>query len=608
MRRQLALACAVSALLAAAPSGRQARDAAIALPPTGTATVSGVVVTDEANGQPVRKARVTLNSVISGLPGRTVTTDDAGRFVFGNVAAGRFNLAAAKPGYLNANYGAKLQDRPGTSISVAAGQQIAGLIMRMAHGGVITGVVRDQNGQPAFGVGVSVLRYGYFVLTGERSLGSYSSGGSGGADDRGVYRAYGLPPGEYVVMVTANFGMRPGDEIERQTQADIQRGRLLISAGRSGMPGTAAGGGAVPPLPPSPRVTFAPVYFPGVTDVSLATSITLGVGEERSGVDLQVQLVPTARVEGTVKLPDGIAPASVVVTIASNGPMAGWVSGPQQSKRLDSAGRFVMTGVAPGSYSIKARPSGSLTPGASPGIAPTSYWAQSDVVVDGHDQQVAMELQPGMAITGRLAFEGVTPPPADLAGVRVTLVPPGSGANLSAGPSGGTTDAAGKFSFLGVAPDRFRLTYMSTAQLRTSWTLKSAVVAGKDMLDSVLEVQPGTDVEMVVTFTDHPSELTGTLQDTSGRAAPDYFIIVFAADRTFWTPASRRVRMIRPGNDGQFSLTGLPPGEYRVAALTDVINGEWYNPTFLEGLLPASIKVGIGEGQKTTQNLKIGGG
>src|SRR5205814_2502954 len=98
------------------------------------------------------------------------------------------------------------------------GQQISGLTIRMAHGGVISGVARDQNGQPAFGAGVSVLRYGYDRLTGERSLGAYSSGGTGGADDRGVYRAYGLPPGEYVVMATANFGMRPGDEIERQTQ------------------------------------------------------------------------------------------------------------------------------------------------------------------------------------------------------------------------------------------------------------------------------------------------------------------------------------------------------------------------------------------------------
>jgi hypothetical protein len=51
----------------------------------------------------------------------------------------------------------------------------------------------------------------------------------------------------------------------------------------------------------------------------------------------------------------------------------------------------------------------------------------------------------------------------------------------------------------------------------------------------------------------------------------------------------------------------LPPGEYRVAALTDVVNGEWFNPAFLEGLLPASIRVAIVEGQKTTQNLKIGG-
>jgi hypothetical protein len=408
-------------------------------------------------------------------------------------------------------------------------------------------------------------------------------------------------------MATANGGFRAGDEIERLTPADIARGRLMINAARSGMPGAMAGAAASPPSPPSPRVTFAPVFFPGVTDFSLATSITLGVAEERSGVDVQVQLVPTARVEGTVKLPEGIAPSNVVVTIASNGPMAGWLGGLPQSKRLDPAGRFVMTGVAPGAYSVKARPSGGAASGAPPGPAPSTYWAQADVVVDGHDQQVAMELQPGMAISGHLAFDGATPPPTDLAGLRFNLMPFGSGANLGAGPSGGTTDAAGKFSFPGVAPDRFRLTYSLSASWSRNWTLKSAVAAGKDVMDGGLEVKPGTDVELVVTFTDHPSELTGALQDTSGRAAPDYFIIVFPGDRAFWTPGSRRVRMIRPGSDGQFSVTGLPAGEYRVAALTDVVNGEWYNPAFLEGLLPASVTVALAEGQKTTQNLKIGG-
>jgi hypothetical protein len=607
MRQRVALAAVVAALFAATPSGRQARDAGVAPLPTGTATVSGVVVTDEANPQPVRKARVTLNSVTLGLPGRTVTTDDAGRFVFASVPAGRFNLAAAKPGYLDANYGAKLQDRPGTPISVANGQQMSGLTIRMARGGVITGLVRDQNGQPAPGVGVTMLRYGYFTLTGERSLGRWGSGGAGATDDRGVYRAYGLPPGEYVVMATALFGLRPGDEIERLTAADVQHARLTITAGRNGMP-VASGGGTGPAPAPSARITFAPVYLPGVTDISMATTITLGVGEERTLSDLQLQLVPTARIEGAVSLPEAVLPQSVVVSIVASGPMAAWVGGLAQAKRLDPDGRFVMTGVAPGQYSIKARSFDISGRGAAPGAAPArTYWAQADVVVDGRDLQVSMDLQPGMAITGRLAFDGATPPPASPGGVRFTLSPSGSGPNLGAGPPGGQTDRDGKFSFVAVAPDRYRLTYSLDASWPKTWTLKSAIAAGKDVLDGGLEVKPGADVEIVVTFTDHPSELTGTLQDASGRAAPDYFIIVFPADRAVWSSGSRRVRMIRPGNDGQFNVTGLPPGEYRVAALTDVVNGEWFNPAFLEGLLPASIRVAIVEGQKTTQNLKIGG-
>ena len=91
-------------LLAGALSAAQqtARDLP-AQPITGTALIAGVVVTDERTPQLARKVRVTLNSVDRGAPGRTTTTDDAGRFVFLDLPAGRFNLTASKQGYLPAN-------------------------------------------------------------------------------------------------------------------------------------------------------------------------------------------------------------------------------------------------------------------------------------------------------------------------------------------------------------------------------------------------------------------------------------------------------------------------------------------------------------------------
>ena len=75
------------------------------------------------------------------------------------------------------------------------------------------------------------------------------------------------------------------------------------------------------------------------------------------------------------------------------------------------------------------------------------------------------------------------------------------------------------------------------------------------------------------------------MQDRGGRAATDYYILVFSSDRKHWTPGSRRVRMTRPATDGSFSVKGLPPGEYFLAALTDLETGEWNDPALLEQLV-----------------------
>jgi hypothetical protein len=53
---------------------------------------------------------------------------------------------------------------------------------------------------------------------------------------------------------------------------------------------------------------------------------------------------------------------------------------------------------------------------------------------------------------------------------------------------------------------------------------------------------------------------------------------------------------------------GLPPGDYFLAALTDVEPGDWQDASFLAQLVAASVRVTIAEGGQTVQDLRIGGG
>ena len=89
---------------------------------------------------------------------------------------------------------------------------------------------------------------------------------------------------------------------------------------------------------------------------------------------------------------------------------------------------------------------------------------------------------------------------------------------------------------------------------------------------------------VMLTFTDQTQELSGMIQDVMGNATADFTIVVFPADNRYWVPQTRRIMSARPGTDGRFTFRNLPPGEYRLTAITDAEPGEWFNPAFLTQL------------------------
>jgi hypothetical protein len=135
--------------------------------------------------------------------------------------------------------------------------------------------------------------------------------------------------------------------------------------------------------------------------------------------------------------------------------------------------------------------------------------------------------------------------------------------------------------------------------------IKGATIGGRDALDVPVDVRESTDAA-AITFTDQVSDLSGLVLDSAGQAAPEYTIVVFARDRNHWTPTGRRIRSTRPAADGKYSMPALPPGEYLVTAVTDLEPGEQYDPAFLDVLSRAALPITIGEGEKKTQDLRLG--
>jgi len=602
-------------MIAAGAAQQPARDASLK-PTIGTAVLIGTVV-DEPGGKPLRRVTVSLSS--SAQPGapRLATTDDAGRFVFTRLPAGSYSAPrAGKGGFVSAAYGEKRVGGMGTPIVLADGQRVT-IQLKMIRAAVITGVVLDQ-GRPVASAGVSAMPAK--MVGGALVLGQGSSGRAT-ADDRGVFRIAGLAPGDYVVMTTPRLqsgDLRPvSDDELRWAQQQLQSAAATVSAGPAPAPPKAA-----------PGVAYAPVYYPGVVDASRATLVTVAAGEERSGVDFSVQLVPTARIEGVVIDTDGqpvqTAQMNVVPVIDSTQIISDPIfllDSAMMSRPIVSGGKFSAAGLRPGSYTLLVRAAprvGGGGPAASGrgGPAPMTLWASADVTVDGTDQSgLQLQLQPGMVVSGRIAFDGTTlKAPEDLSrvSVRLSSAPSVSGVTVSVNIPSAQVAADGTFTFDGVTPGRY---YLSAgvpgggAPSGPTWMLKSSRVGQVDAADVPFEVRPSQNIsDVVVSFTDQTSELSGTLLDAAGRPTPEFSIMVFSTDRSMWSQRSRRLRPPqRTGADGKFKFAPLPAGEYYLAALTDFEPADVYKSEFLEQVATAAMKVTLADGEKKVQDLKIAG-
>ena len=121
-------------------------------------------------------------------------------------------------------------------------------------------------------------------------------------------------------------------------------------------------------------------------------------------------------------------------------------------------------------------------------------------------------------------------------------------------------------------------------------------------------IQPSQSISGAsITFTDRPAELTGTVHNAAGGAPNEFTVILFSADQSHWLPRARRIHAMRPSADGAFAFRGLPPGDYHLAAIDDVEAGEWFDPAFLQRLLPAAMKLTIAEGEQKLQDIRLGG-
>jgi hypothetical protein len=142
-----------------------------------------------------------------------------------------------------------------------------------------------------------------------------------------------------------------------------------------------------------------------------------------------------------------------------------------------------------------------------------------------------------------------------------------------------------------------------TADLPRGWFLKAVRLEGRDVTDTLLDFETyhGKAVEVLVTQT--ATDISGRVTDASGRAVTNYVAVAFADDPQRWTPLSRHIASVRSDQQGRFSVRGLPPGRYRVAAVDYLPSGLERDPKILERLRGSALAVTLSEG--ATHNVTV---
>ncbi len=602
--------------------------------------VGRVVDGVEASG--VSGAIVTLT--LAGFTPLRVQADSDGRFAFRGLPKGSFSISTSRHGYVDGAAGRTRPGGPGRSVTLTDDQRMGDVDIPMWRFAAITGIVLDENNEPLVGVQVRVLRRDY--VAGRRRL---TMGATDTTDDRGHYRVSALQAGEYIVAVPIVQRQSPPDQL----MAGLRDGAMAGVAGAGGnvtmmavrveATATATAGapivissadGAAPPAGTTDDglpLTYQTTFHTGAVSAARATPIVLSHGEERTGIDFTMVPVRAVSISGTVTGPDGPASNVQLQLVPAD---AEDVISPIETATTssDSDGHFTFAMVPAGQYTLRglrqARGGGenfSFTssegnttmmvrttvaiergaPAAPLPEAPT-VWAEMPIGVGARDlADVGISLRPGLTVSGSVVFNGsaAQPTPEQRANLSISLEPAdGRTAGLMALVRG-RVDANGTFTTMGVPAGKYILRVSGAPQ---GWTLRDALHTGRDITSTAIELDGEGATGVVLTFDDRATELNGTVRESGGNADAEASVIVFPTDPQLWIDTGsqpRRLRQVRAGQDGRFTVGGLPTGDYYVIAVEDAAIAAWQAPEFLNELARAAAQVRIGDGETRTQNL-----
>ncbi len=534
-----------------------AAGAAVADVPPGS--VAGRVMS--TTGEPVRKASLTLRPNGRGAGSFTATSANDGSFNFASVDAGTYSLSGERVGFVSDTYSTNGGDT--AVISVVSNQATTGIQFKMIPQSVVLGHVFDEDGDPVRGVNVQAWRYSY-----PRGLRQLTQVQNASSNDIGEFRLFNLPPGRYYVSATN----------PRRTQ--------FQGGGRGGRNGQRAGRGGGRGGPAQEAVEdYVTTYYPNAIEVNGATPLDMIAGSEMRGIDVRLLKSRLYRISGSVSGVPAALPApadngkgddkgkgkqfaggpraSAVMLNLIPRNAAGGRGGQIGGTSMDpNTGTFEFPAVPPGSYYLIAQ---------SQGPAQQRVSARVPVEVGNGDViGVPVRLALPLVVKGLVMVEG-TQPSVSYTSIRLTFT---SGQQGAGGGQNGQAQVNADGTFQATLDaDNYTL---DISGVPDGYYLKNVKLSGRDMPDAALDLSIGAG-QMEVVLASNAGTITGTVQNSRNDPAASVTVTLVPASGSMRRDLNKKVTSDASGN---FTFSGLPPGDYKVYAWEEVETNAWMDREF----------------------------
>jgi hypothetical protein len=512
------------------------------------------VVKDSATDVPLYGVRVGLisgeNSPDGSMPFQTIT-DDTGRFRI-SARAGNYELVAQRDGYFGQPVNGVVADSSSRHLVLVPRQQMSNITMSLQPGGALSGRFVDQFGRPNTRLTVAALRVIY-----NQGRREYRQVRTADTNDRGEFRLYWMPPGEYIV---------------------------------SGSPRTVF----TTAIQPVAQRSAVRTFFPGTTDISKAAPVTVQSGSDTTGMNFGMETAQGVTIAGRIinpylKPPPGpapgqatssfVAPPSVYLVArgnALNESQSQFGNGATAAEQREGLFRF--SGVAPGVYDVYV-----VANDGGPTLT-ASFGGVASLEVGSVDAAVSVTVVPPVELKGRVIINGAGPR-VELTTVRLRPLDNVPGVAGATTPPPAMIAPTGEFVFPKIV---MPITYGLDFDVPDGLFLADIRQGQQSIYKSAAIVLNGTAPEPVqIILARNPGTVRGRIEKTT----PDPAVALVPEPSLRSNPMLYRVA--RPGDDGTFVLKNIPPGNYKLFAWDGVLSTAWMNADFIKTFESRGVPVKI---------------